>query len=228
MGWTNPEVIGAIVGGIALLVAFVLIEKRVAEPMFQLGLFKIRAFAAGSAAGLIAAAARGGLQFMLIIWLQGIWLPLHGYSYSETPLWAGIYLLPLTTAFLISGPVCGILSDRFGARGFATAGMLVFAASFIGLMLLPVDFPYWAFASLITLNGIGAGALSSLPPAHQHVLTDTDFFPRLIAAAFHHGLVVPCSASPPACRCSPPSPRLLRGGRYVHAERPRPPDRNST
>ena len=146
MGWTNPTVIGSIVGGAALLVAFVVIERRVAEPMFQLGLFRIRAFAAGSAAGLIAATARGGLQFMLVIWLQGIWLPLHGYSYTQTPLWAGIYLLPLTTAFLISGPVCGYLSDRFGARGFATAGMLVFAASFVGLMLLPVDFPYWAFA----------------------------------------------------------------------------------
>ena len=161
MGWTNPAVIGSIVGGAALLVAFVLIERRVAEPMFQLGLFKIRAFAAGSAAGLIAATARGGLQFMLIIWLQGVWLPLHGYSFTETPLWAGIYLLPLTTAFLISGPVCGYLSDRFGARGFATAGMLVFAASFVGLMLLPVDFPYWAFAALLVLNGIGVGMFSA-------------------------------------------------------------------
>ena len=161
MGWTNPTVIGSIVGGAALLVAFVLIERRVAEPMFQLGLFKIRAFAAGSAAGLIAATARGGLQFMLVIWLQGIWLPLHGYSYTETPLWAGIYLLPLTTAFLISGPVCGYLSDRFGARGFATAGMLVFAASFVGLMFLPVNFPYWAFAGLIVLNGIGVGMFSA-------------------------------------------------------------------
>ena len=119
MGWTNPTVIGSIVGGAALLVAFVVIESRVAEPMFQLGLFKIRAFAAGSAAGLIAATARGGLQFMLIIWLQGIWLPLHGYSYTETPLWAGIYLLPLTTAFLISGrsaDICPTGSARAASR----------------------------------------------------------------------------------------------------------------
>ena len=132
-----------------LLVAFVVIERRVTDPMFELGLFRIRAFAAGSVAGLIAAVARGGLQFILIIWLQGIWLPLHGYNYIDTPLWAGIYLLPLTTGFLISGPISGYLSDRFGSRGFATAGMLVFGASFIGLMLLPVDFPYWAFALLI-------------------------------------------------------------------------------
>ena len=129
--------------------------------MFALGLFRIRAFAAGSVAGLIAAVARGGLQFILIIWLQGIWLPLHGYSYTDTPLWAGIYLLPLTTAFLVSGPISGYLSDRFGARGFATAGMLVFGASFIGLMQLPVDFPYWAFAALIALNGIGVGMFSA-------------------------------------------------------------------
>ena len=116
--------------------------------MFQLSLFRIRAFTAGNLAGLAVSIARGGLQFMLIIWLQGIWLPLHGYDYSDTPLWAGIFLLPLTAGFLVSGPVSGILSDRFGARGFATAGMVVFGGSFVGLMLLPVNFPYWAFALL--------------------------------------------------------------------------------
>jgi MFS family permease len=161
MGWTNPEVLALLIGGAALLVAFVLIEARVSDPMIQLGLFRIRAFAAGNVAGFVAALARGGLQFVLIIWLQGIWLPLHGYNFSETPLWAGIYLLPLTGAFLISGPAAGALSDRFGARGFATAGMLVFGASFIGLMLLPVDFTYWKFALLIAMNGIGVGMFSA-------------------------------------------------------------------
>jgi MFS family permease len=144
--------------------------------MFRLALFKIRAFAAGNVAALLTAVARGGMQFMLIIWLQGIWLPLHGYDFEDTPLWAGIYLLPLTAAFLISGPVSGILSDRFGARGFATAGMLVFGASFVGLMLLPVDFSYWTFALLIILNGIGVGMfgapnssaiMGSVPPAQR-------------------------------------------------------------
>jgi MFS family permease len=161
MGWTNPWVLGGLIGGVLLLMVFVAIERRVAEPMFQLGLFRIRAFAAGSAAGLLAASARGGLQFMLIIWLQGIWLPLHGYNYVDTPLWAGIYLLPLTLSFLASGPVSGHLSDRYGSRGFATAGMLVFAASFVGLMLLPVDFSYWAFALLIVVNGIGVGMFAA-------------------------------------------------------------------
>jgi len=129
--------------------------------MFQLSLFRIRAFTAGNVAGFVVSIARGGLQFMLIIWLQGIWLPLHGYNYSDTPLWAGIFLLPLTAGFLISGPVSGTLSDRFGARGFATAGMVIFAGSFIGLMLLPVDFPYLAFALLILANGIGGGMFAS-------------------------------------------------------------------
>jgi len=326
MGWTNPMVIGSIVGGFALLVAFVAIEKRVTDPMFQLGLFRIRAFAAGSAAGLIAAAARGGLQFILIIWLQGIWLPLHGYTYTETPLWAGIYLLPLTTAFLITGPISGYLSDRFGARGFATAGMLVFAASFVGLMLLPVDFPYWAFALLIVMNGIGVGLFSApnsasimssvparergaasgmrstfqnsgtalsigvffslmiaglatslpgqllsglqqegvphaiahhvagLPPvsslfaavlgenpvahllgptgvltslseAHRHVLTGTEFFPRLIASAFHHGLVVVFSVATGLSVLAALA-SLARGGRYIHVDAP--PSRKGT
>jgi MFS family permease len=157
MGWANPAVVATIVGGVVLLVAFVAIERRVAEPMFELSLFRNRAFAAGNAAALGAAVARGGLQFMLIIWLQGIWLPLHGYDYADTPLWAGICMLPLSAGFLVAGPVSGYLSDRFGARGFATAGMLLSGSTFVGLMLLPIDFPYWAFALLIGLNGMGIG-----------------------------------------------------------------------
>jgi MFS family permease len=176
MGWTNPAVYGLLAAGVLLLVAFVVIENTVSEPMFQLSLFRIRAFTAGNVAGLTVAIARGGLQFMLIIWLQGIWLPLHGYDYARTPLWAGIFLLPLTAGILVAGPVSGALSDRFGARGFATTGMAVFAASFVGLMLLPVDFPYWAFALLSLANGIGGGMfaapnsasiMNSVPARHR-------------------------------------------------------------
>jgi MFS family permease len=161
MGWTNPWVLAGLTGGAALLAAFAVLETRIAEPMFQLSLFRIRAFTAGNLAGLAVAVARGGLQFMLIIWLQGIWLPLHGYDYSQTPLWAGIFLLPLTAGFLVSGPVAGFLSDKFGSRGIATAGMAVFGGSFVGLMLLPVNFPYLAFALFIALNGIGSGMFAS-------------------------------------------------------------------
>jgi MFS family permease len=160
-GWTNPWVLAGLAGGLALLALFRVIETKIAEPMFQLGLFRIRAFAAGNAASLLGAIARGGLQFMLVIWLAGIWLPLHGYDYVVTPLWAGIYMLPLTTGFLIAGPVSGYLSDRFGPRPFATAGLLVATCAFTGLMLIPVDFPYWLFALLIFGNGVGSGLFSS-------------------------------------------------------------------
>jgi MFS family permease len=161
MGWTNPWVLFGLIGGTALLFVFCYVETKVPEPMFQMGLFRIRAFWAGNLAGLLASVARGGLQFMLIIWLQGIWLPLHGYDFADTPLWAGIYMLPLTGAFLVAGPLSGALSDKFGARTFATGGLLLVAGSFLGLMLLPVDFSYWAFAALLVLNGIGSGLFSA-------------------------------------------------------------------
>jgi MFS family permease len=161
MGWTSPLVAALLGGGLAMLAAFVVIETRVAAPMIELSLFRIRAFTAGNVAGLAVSIARGGLQFMLIIWLQGIWLPLHGYSYADTPLWAGIFLLPMTAGFLVAGPVSGALSDRFGSRGMATAGMVVFGGSLIGLLMLPVSFGYWAFALLIAANGVGSGMFAS-------------------------------------------------------------------
>ena len=139
-GWTNPWVLAAIAGGIAVLALFTWVETKVAQPMFRLDLFRIRAFTAGNIAGLLGALGRGGLQLMLIIWLQGIWLPEHGYAFSQTPLWAGIYLLPLIAGFLVAGPASGYLSDHFGARAFATGGMLLAALSFLLLILLPVDF----------------------------------------------------------------------------------------
>ncbi|GIH17380.1 MFS transporter [Rugosimonospora africana] len=160
-GWTNPWVLAGLIGGVALLILFCVIEARVAEPMFHLGLFKNRTFASANLAGLLASISRGGMQFMLIIWLQGIWLPLHGFSYESTPLWAGIYLLPLTVGFLVAGPVSGYLSDRFGVKPFAVGGALVVAASFIGLVVLPVNFPYWLFALLVLINGLGSGLFSS-------------------------------------------------------------------
>ena len=161
MGWTSPRVLAAFAIGLVFLAAFFVIEMRVASPMFNLRLFKIRAFFTGSVAGLLAAIARGGLQFMLIIWLQGIWLPLHGFSFTSTPLWAGIYLLPLTLGFLVAGPLSGAMSDRHGARTLSTTGMVLFALSFIGLLLIPTDFPYWAFAVMVALNGVGGGMFSA-------------------------------------------------------------------
>jgi len=159
--WGSPFVLGCFVLGVTVLGAFVAVERRAAAPMFDLTLFRIRAFSMGNAAGLFAGISRGGLQFALILWLQGIWLPLHGYTFAETPLWAGIYLLPLTVGFLLAGPAAGYLSDRYGARLFATGGMLLNAATFGALLALPVDFSYPQFAGLLLLNGLSGGLFAS-------------------------------------------------------------------
>ncbi len=173
MGWTSPKVLGELIGGLAVLAVFCFVETRVEQPMFNLGLFRIRAFSAGNVANLLSAIGRGGLQFILIIWLQGIWLPQHGFDFSRTPLWAGIYMLPMVAGFLIAGPLAGVLSDRYGARPFATGGMVVAAGAFIGLQALPVNFSYPLFALLLLTMGLGmglfaspnqAGIMNSLPP----------------------------------------------------------------
>ena len=178
MGWTNPMVLGCLVGGLAVLVVFCLIETKVPDPMFRLSLFRIRAFTAGNIASLLSSLGRGGLQFILIIWLQGIWLPRHGYSFEQTPLWAGIYMVPVTIGFLGAGPVSGYLSDRYGARPFATGGMVLSALSFAWLLVLPVNFSYWQFALALFLIGVGmglfaspnrAGIMNSLPPHRRGV-----------------------------------------------------------
>jgi len=161
MGWTNPWVLTALFGGLAALALFGFVETKVPEPLFRLSLFRIRAFAWGNIANLMVALGRGGMQFMLIIWLQGIWLPLHGYSFSQTPLWAGIYLVPLTIGFLVSAPLSGVLSDRLGPKAFTTGGALLTALTFFFLLFLPVDFSYWVFALIIAANGFGSGLFAS-------------------------------------------------------------------
>jgi MFS family permease len=178
MGWTGPLVITSLSVGVGLLAAFAKIESKASDPMFRLQLFKIRAFTAGSLSSLLSSVGRGGLMFMLIIWLQGIWLPRHGYTFSQTPLWAGIYMLPLTAGFLLAGPASGLLSDRFGSRPFATGGMIAAAGSFLLLELLPINFSYAAFGPILLLNGLSmgtfaapnrAGVMNSLPPQHRGV-----------------------------------------------------------
>jgi MFS family permease len=176
MGWASPLVVGCLAGGVALLAAFVFVELHIRDPMFNLALFRARAFTFGCFATLFSAVSRGGLMFMLIIWLQGIWLPVHGYSFVSTPLWAGIRMLPLTTGFLVSGPVFGVLSDRHGARAYATAGMIVSAITFGLFELLPIDFSYPQFATVLVVNGLAMGAfaapnraavMNSLPAEHR-------------------------------------------------------------
>ena len=176
MSWTTPFVLGMFGGGIVLLVAFFLIEQRVKAPMFRLNLFRIRAFAAGNLAGFMASMARGGFMLMLTIWLQGIWLPLHGYDFQITPLWAGICMIPSSIGILLLGPLSGRLSDRYGARYFATGAMILTAVGFALLLALPVNFKYPLFAAVIFLDGISMGMfmapntaaiMNSLPPQHR-------------------------------------------------------------
>ncbi|HZQ31796.1 MAG TPA: MFS transporter [Mycobacterium sp.] len=160
-GWTNPLVLGSIAAGVAMLAAFCVVELRVAQPMVNMRLFRSTSFGMGNVAGLMSSVGRGGLQFMLIIWLQGIWLPMHGYSFESTPLWAGIYMLPMTFGFLIAGPLAGSLADRFGARPFTVSGMLLMAVTFVALVMIPVNFNYWLFAVLVFLNGLGGGVFTA-------------------------------------------------------------------
>ncbi len=178
MGWQSPFVLGCLAGGVALLLVFCFVEQREPEPMFRLALFRIRAFTIGSVSTLLASIGRGGLMFILIIWLQGIWLPLHGYDFDRTPLWAGIYMLPLTAGFLVAGPLSGVLSDHYGSRPFASGGMVAAAVSFGLLDLLPIDFGYLPFALVLFANGLAMGAfaapnraavMNSLPPRHRGV-----------------------------------------------------------
>ncbi len=232
MGWTSPVVLTEIAGGIGVLLLFGLIETKVSHPMFRLTLFRIRAFTAGNIASFLASLSRGGLMFMLIIWLQGTWLPLHGYSFSETPLWAGIYMIPLTVGFLAAGPLSGVLADRYGARPFATGGLLIVAITFVLLQALPVDFSYSTFAVLLFFNSVGmgmfiapnqTGIMNSLPADQRgagagmsgtfnssaQVLSIGIFFTLMILglastlpSALYHGLVAKGVGSATALRVS--------------------------
>jgi MFS family permease len=176
LGWSNPTVITCLTVGVITLAAFGVIEAKVRYPMFRLSLFRIKAFSFGTISTFLSALGRGGLMFMLIIWLQGIWLPLHGYSFARTPFWAGVYMLPMTAGFLIAGPISGRLSDRYGSRPFATGGMLAAAVGFALLEFLPINFSYPAFAGILLLNGLAmgafaapnrAGVMNSLPARHR-------------------------------------------------------------
>jgi MFS family permease len=176
MGWSSPWVWSGIAGGLALLIAFIFVETRVRDPMFRLELFRIRAFAAGNFAGLLGSIARGGVMFMMVIWFQGIWLPLHGYSFAQTPFWAGIYMMPMVAGFLAMGPLSGWLSDKFGARYLASAGMGISAATFVFLLFLPYNFVYWQMGLILFVQGCGMGMfaapnwaaiMNSVPAEHR-------------------------------------------------------------
>ena len=230
MGWTSAPVLILLASGTAALVVFTIHEIRARHPMFRLGLFRIRAFTYGTLSTFLASIGRGGLMFMLVIWLQGLWLPQHGYSYASTPLWAGILILPLTFGFLVSGPLAGRLSDRHGARWFATGGMVATSLSFLALLLLPVDFRYTDFAVILVLSGLAMGAfaapnraavMNSLPPAERGVGGGHErHVPKRRPGAFDRNFLQSCHRrtldyARPHLDTEPPPPR-----RPDHASRP--------
>ena len=175
LGWGSPYVWAAIVLGLVLLIAFLFVEQRVPEPMFRLALFRHRAFSAGVTSSFLGSLARGGMMLLLIIWFQGIWLPLHGYSFSSTPFWSGIYMTPLLGGFFVFGPLSGWLSDRWGARHLATLGLTVASLTFFLFLLVPYDFRYPEVGLLLFAQGGGMGmfaapnaaAVMNSVPAHD-------------------------------------------------------------
>ena len=184
MGWNNPWVIASMVIGLVFLILFIFIETRVESPMFRLDLFKNRMFSYANAAGLLSSLSRGGMMFMLILLLQGIWLPLHGYSYQSTPFWAGIYMIPLTIGIIVMGPISGVLSDRYGPRWIATLGMVISALAFIFLAALPYNFSYIEFGLVLFMMGVGGGMfgspnsssiMNSVPPQDRGVASGMMF-----------------------------------------------------
>ena len=227
LGWTNPLVLALLAAGAALLAAFGVIESRVAHPMVRLRLFRIRPFAAGVLATLLASLARGGLMFVLVIWLQGIWLPLHGYDFSVTPLKAGIAMVPLSCGFLVSGPLCGMLSDRYGARVFATGGMIGTAVAFALFEVLPTDFSYWVFGLLLFCTGLvmacfgsanRAAVMNSLPPADRERGRPQHHLPERRTGPVDRHLLHPDDCR--AVRVAPRQP-VPRPGRARHPGRDR-------
>jgi MFS family permease len=175
-GWSSPWVLAGIVVGLALLVAFLLVETRVKDPMFRLHLFRVRSFLAGTTASLCGSIARGGMMLLLVVWFQGIWLPLHGYSFAETPLWAGIFMMPMIGGFLTAGPLSGWLSDRHGPRLLATTGLAIASVTFFLFVLLPLNFQYWQMGVLLYAQGCGMGmfaapnaaaVMNSVPPENR-------------------------------------------------------------
>lgn len=178
MGWNNPWVMASMIGGFILLALFPVVESKMENPMFRLDLFKIKMFSYANVAGFLSSLSRGGMMFMLILLLQGIWLPLHGYSYESTPFWAGVYMLPLTLGVIIMGPISGILSDKYGPRWIATIGMVMNTIGFLALAALPYNFNYWELCLTLFFMGLGSGMfgspnsasiMNSVPPQERGV-----------------------------------------------------------
>jgi EmrB/QacA subfamily drug resistance transporter len=146
-GW-SPLPLGAMAAGVLCIVGFAVAERKVKFPLMDLSLFRIRAFASGMAANLLASMARGGLSLVLVFYFQGVLL-LSAFT-------AGLQLIPFSVAFVTLGPLSGYLSDRFGSRGLATGGVLVVSAALFWFGLFPFGTFYQMLPPMI-LAGAGGG-----------------------------------------------------------------------
>jgi MFS family permease len=164
MGWGDPWVLASMLVGAGLLVVFVIVESFVSQPMFKMNLFRTRQFAFGSIAGMLQSMGMGGVMFMMIILLQGVWLPLHlpaNVPFSQIPFYAGIYMIPMMAGFVIFGPISGAISDKIGARLLGTVGMLLGAAAFLIFTTFTYNFSYPEFGATLFLMGAGMGLFAA-------------------------------------------------------------------
>jgi EmrB/QacA subfamily drug resistance transporter len=135
------------------LAAFYVMEKKAEQPMMDFGLFHEKLFAYACVVNAINGLARGAVLFVLIFFLQG--------PYGLDPLWAGIMMAPFGAAFMLVGPISGYLSDKYGSRGLATAGLLISSIGLLGLSTITSSTPYWLLALYQALMGGGSGLFAS-------------------------------------------------------------------
>jgi EmrB/QacA subfamily drug resistance transporter len=166
-GWNNGIVIAGLAAAVVLLPLWVLIERRSRAPMLDLQIFRSRLFAAASAAAFINGLARFALMFLFVFYFQG--------AQGDSPINAGIKLIPLALGMLVASPIAGVYADRHGSRALAAIGMLVSAAGLAAMTTLQVHTPYWQSALWLLLVGIGSGmfnspntaAMMGVVPAHR-------------------------------------------------------------
>jgi len=152
-GWTDPLALASLAAAAVLLPTWVVIERRSVAPMLDLGLFSNRLFAAASAASFINGLARFALMFLFVFYYQG--------AQANSPIEAGVKLIPLALGMLIASPLSGIYADRHGSRTLAALGMLVSAVGLAGMTTLQVHSPYWQSALWLAFVGVGSGMFNS-------------------------------------------------------------------
>jgi EmrB/QacA subfamily drug resistance transporter len=170
---------GLMVVGLLMVAGFGYVELKVRSPLMDLKLFRIRPFTAGIVSNLLSSIARSGVSLVLTIFFQGALL--------LDPLTAGLWLIPFAAAFVSVGPLAGFLSDKYGARGFTTTGLIISVAGFLGLAMIPSNVSYETLALLMVLVGIGGGMF--VAPNMSSIMTSAPVTERGIASGMSATLV---------------------------------------